>query len=144
MISNTDKNPDSGVALATRRHLAHDQALDLVDKLLRYDPRDRLTAKEALKHPYFDPIRHLVPSRPEPNGPLERYVQPGYQERLDSLRHQARAFENSVPQNPRTKERILALKKKKEEEQRAAAEKAAAEKARGQDDISAQTKKSEL
>eukprot|EP01031_Cornospumella_fuschlensis_P027697 gene27697-33454_t len=32
---------------------ASGEAIDLVDKLLRWNPRDRLTAKEALSHPYF-------------------------------------------------------------------------------------------
>ena len=29
------------------------EALDLMDKLLRYDHRERLSAKEAMEHPYF-------------------------------------------------------------------------------------------
>lgn len=29
------------------------EALDLLDKLLRYDHRERLSAKEAMEHPYF-------------------------------------------------------------------------------------------
>eukprot|EP01031_Cornospumella_fuschlensis_P027698 gene27698-33455_t len=33
---------------------ASSEAIDLVDKLLRWNPRDRLTAKEALSHPYFN------------------------------------------------------------------------------------------
>ncbi len=33
------------------------EALDFVDKLLRYDHQKRLTAKEAMQHPYFDPVR---------------------------------------------------------------------------------------
>jgi len=33
------------------------QALSLMEGFLRMDPRDRLTAKEALCHPYFDGMR---------------------------------------------------------------------------------------
>ncbi|KAI8802334.1 CMGC/CK2 protein kinase [Cladochytrium replicatum] len=33
------------------------EALDFVDKLLRYDHQERLTPKEAMFHPYFDPVR---------------------------------------------------------------------------------------
>lgn len=29
------------------------EALDFLDKLLRYDHQDRLTAREAMEHPYF-------------------------------------------------------------------------------------------
>ncbi|KAF2070919.1 hypothetical protein CYY_007763 [Polysphondylium violaceum] len=36
--------------------LAHPAAIDLLDKLLRYDPADRLTATQAMEHPYFYPI----------------------------------------------------------------------------------------
>ncbi|XP_062922753.1 casein kinase II subunit alpha' isoform X4 [Mobula hypostoma] len=38
------------------RHLVSPEALDLLDKLLRYDHQQRLTAKEAMEHPYFYPI----------------------------------------------------------------------------------------
>jgi casein kinase II subunit alpha len=33
------------------------EALNLLDKLLCYNPKDRLTAKEALDHPYFQSVR---------------------------------------------------------------------------------------
>ncbi|KAJ2386809.1 Casein kinase II subunit alpha [Coemansia sp. RSA 2559] len=33
------------------------EAIDFLDRLLRYDHMDRLTAKEAMSHPYFDPVR---------------------------------------------------------------------------------------
>ncbi|ORX93662.1 Pkinase-domain-containing protein [Basidiobolus meristosporus CBS 931.73] len=32
-------------------------ALDFLDKLLRYDHQERLTPKEAMEHPYFDPVK---------------------------------------------------------------------------------------
>lgn len=35
----------------------HAETVDLLDKVLRYDHLERLTAKEALAHPYFDPVR---------------------------------------------------------------------------------------
>lgn len=37
-------------------HLITPEAIDFLDKLLRYDHQDRLTAKEAMKHPYFYPV----------------------------------------------------------------------------------------
>ena len=39
------------------QHLVSDEFLDFIDKLLRYDHQERLTAKEAMAHPYFDPVR---------------------------------------------------------------------------------------
>jgi len=32
------------------------EALDFLDKLLRYDHQERLTPKEAMLHPYFEPV----------------------------------------------------------------------------------------
>lgn len=39
-------------------------AIDFVDKLLCYDHADRLTAKQAIEHPYFNPIVRAQPSTP--------------------------------------------------------------------------------
>ena len=35
------------------QHLVSQEALDFLDKLLRYDHQERLTAREAMDHPYF-------------------------------------------------------------------------------------------
>jgi len=42
---------------AENSHLCGQDALDLLDKLLRYDPQDRITAKEAMEHRYFNPLK---------------------------------------------------------------------------------------
>jgi len=39
------------------KSLATNDAIDLLEKLLRYDHQERLTAREAMDHPYFNPIR---------------------------------------------------------------------------------------
>ncbi|KAG8098282.1 hypothetical protein GUJ93_ZPchr0013g34362 [Zizania palustris] len=39
------------------KHLASPEAIDLVDRLLRYDHQERPTAKETMAHPYFNPVR---------------------------------------------------------------------------------------
>ncbi len=39
------------------RALVSDEAIDFVSKLLRYDHQERLTAQEAMAHPYFAPVR---------------------------------------------------------------------------------------
>jgi serine/threonine protein kinase len=36
------------------------QAFDLLSCLLKYDHSERATAAEALAHPYFHPVRHLL------------------------------------------------------------------------------------
>lgn len=36
------------------------EALDLLDKLLIYDHEERLTAREAMRHPFFDDVREIV------------------------------------------------------------------------------------
>lgn len=38
------------------QHLVSPEALDFLDKLLRYDHLDRLTARDAMEHSYFYPI----------------------------------------------------------------------------------------
>jgi casein kinase II subunit alpha len=38
-------------------HLITHEALSLLDGLLKFDHQLRLTAKEAMDHPYFDPTR---------------------------------------------------------------------------------------
>ncbi|KAF4402011.1 hypothetical protein G4B88_017523 [Cannabis sativa] len=38
-------------------------AIDFLDKLLRYDHQDRLTAREAMAHPYFSQVRAAESSR---------------------------------------------------------------------------------
>ena len=38
---------------ASNKHLAKDDAIELLDSLLRYDHQERLTAKEAMRQPYF-------------------------------------------------------------------------------------------
>lgn len=39
------------------QHLVSEEFLDFIDKVLKFDHQDRLTAKEAMDHPYFDPVR---------------------------------------------------------------------------------------
>ncbi|KAL7071898.1 hypothetical protein ACQ4LE_008491 [Meloidogyne hapla] len=38
------------------QHLVTPEAIDFLDKLLRYDHQDRLTAREAMEHPFFYPV----------------------------------------------------------------------------------------
>jgi len=42
------------------QHLVSPEALDFLDKLLRYDHAERLTAREAMDHPYFGPVKEAA------------------------------------------------------------------------------------
>lgn len=42
------------------QHLVSPEALDFLDKLLRYDHNERLTAREAMEHPYFCEFLNLI------------------------------------------------------------------------------------
>ncbi|KAI5811858.1 casein kinase II [Pyronema omphalodes] len=44
------------------------EAIDFLDKLLRYDHQERLTAKEAMQHPYFEPVRKAAAAAGESAG----------------------------------------------------------------------------
>ncbi|KAF7911167.1 uncharacterized protein EAF01_002675 [Botrytis porri] len=50
------KNWHSFVNAENQRFVTN-EAIDFLDKLLRYDHQERLTAKEAMAHPFFAPIR---------------------------------------------------------------------------------------
>lgn len=51
------RRPWSRFVNSNNQHLVSDEVIDLIDKVLRYDHQGRLTAKEAMDHPYFDPVR---------------------------------------------------------------------------------------
>lgn len=42
---------------STNQPFASRECIDFIDKLLRYDHQERLTAKEAMAHEYFDPVK---------------------------------------------------------------------------------------
>lgn len=52
-----DRVPWNEFITEKNKHLANPEAIDLLDKLLVYDHQLRLTAKEAMDHPYFNPVR---------------------------------------------------------------------------------------
>jgi casein kinase II subunit alpha len=41
------------------QHLANNEALDFLSRLLKYDPAERILPKEAMLHPYFEPVVEL-------------------------------------------------------------------------------------
>jgi len=54
LVGKQPPKPWISFVVPDNQHLCNNpEALDLVDKLLRYDPQERLTAKEAMEHRYF-------------------------------------------------------------------------------------------
>ncbi|KAG6594986.1 Casein kinase II subunit alpha-4, chloroplastic, partial [Cucurbita argyrosperma subsp. sororia] len=63
LVGRHSRKPWTKFINVENQHLAVPEAVDFVDKLLRYDHQERLTAKEAMAHPYFFPIRNAESSR---------------------------------------------------------------------------------
>lgn len=53
------------------RHLCPPEALDLLDNLLVFDHQKRFTCKEAMAHPYFEPVRQQEARARESGGARE-------------------------------------------------------------------------
>jgi casein kinase II subunit alpha len=62
MINRHTKKPWKKFVTPENQNLAVNDAIDLLDKLLRYDPAERLTAREAMEHPYFAPLKVSQPA----------------------------------------------------------------------------------
>ena len=69
LIRKAPKKAWASFVSAENRHLAHSDALDFLDKLLRYDHQDRLTAAEAMQHPYFFPVVMQIGTEEEEHSP---------------------------------------------------------------------------
>ncbi|KAB2626554.1 casein kinase II subunit alpha-like [Pyrus ussuriensis x Pyrus communis] len=63
LVGRHSRKPWTKFINVDNQHLAVPEALDFVDKLLHYDHQERPTAKEAMAHPYFYPIRNAESSR---------------------------------------------------------------------------------
>ncbi|KAJ5780823.1 hypothetical protein N7457_005983 [Penicillium paradoxum] len=57
ILSRFPRKPWHSFVNAENQRFISDEAIDFLDKLLRYDHADRLTAQEAMAHAYFDPVR---------------------------------------------------------------------------------------
>ena len=58
LVGKQPARPWNSFVVPDNQHLCNNpEALDLIDKLLRYDPQERLTAKEAMEHRYFLPLK---------------------------------------------------------------------------------------
>ncbi|KAG6536770.1 hypothetical protein ZIOFF_001839 [Zingiber officinale] len=66
LVGRHSRKPWTRFINSENQHLAVPEAVDFVDKLLQYDQKDRLTAKEAMAHSYFNPVRNVESSRTRP------------------------------------------------------------------------------
>ncbi|KAH9873748.1 hypothetical protein IAQ61_004375 [Plenodomus lingam] len=60
ILSRYPKKPWHSFINADNQRFVSNDAIDFLDKLLRYDHQDRLTAQEAMAHPYFSPVRQAA------------------------------------------------------------------------------------
>ncbi|XP_022884856.1 casein kinase II subunit alpha-2-like isoform X1 [Olea europaea var. sylvestris] len=63
LVGRHSRKPWSRFINSNNQHLVSPEAIDFLDKLLQYDHQDRLTAKEAMAHPYFIQVRAAENSR---------------------------------------------------------------------------------
>ncbi|KAL9940997.1 hypothetical protein V8E36_000485 [Tilletia maclaganii] len=57
MLARYHRRPWSRFITSENERYISNEAIDFLDRLLRYDHQDRLTAAEAQLHPYFEPVR---------------------------------------------------------------------------------------
>jgi casein kinase II subunit alpha len=62
LIGKYQRKPWSKFETPDNRHLVTQDALDLLDKMLVYDHQKRVTARQAMDHPFFDSVRDSHPS----------------------------------------------------------------------------------
>ena len=60
LIGRHSRKPWSKFVNADNQHLVSSEAIDFLDKLLRYDHQERLTSKEAQDEPYFAPVKQAA------------------------------------------------------------------------------------
>ena len=52
-IKNYEKKQWKSFINESNKYLVNDDVIDLLDKMLKFDPKERIKAEEAIKHPYF-------------------------------------------------------------------------------------------
>ena len=55
-IKNYEKKEWKSFVNENNKYLINDEVIDLLEKLLKFDPGERIKAKDAIKHPYFKEI----------------------------------------------------------------------------------------
>ncbi|PRW61487.1 CPD photolyase isoform B [Chlorella sorokiniana] len=79
LVGRHSRKPWTKFVNAENQHLVSAEAIDFIDKLLRYDHQERLTAKEAMAHPYLAPA--LAVHRPWAAAPAPEALRRGLQQR---------------------------------------------------------------
>jgi casein kinase II subunit alpha len=51
------RKPWSKFITSANDQLVTEEAIDLLNKMLRYDHAERVTPRDAMEHPYFKPVR---------------------------------------------------------------------------------------
>ncbi|OAV89228.1 CMGC/CK2 protein kinase [Puccinia triticina 1-1 BBBD Race 1] len=57
ILGRYQRKPWSRFLTTENQRFISNEAIDFLDKLLQYDHQERLTAQEAMMHPYFEPVR---------------------------------------------------------------------------------------
>jgi casein kinase II subunit alpha len=55
-IKNYEKKEWKSFVNENNKYLINNEVIDLLEKLLKFDPGERIKAKDAIKHPYFKEI----------------------------------------------------------------------------------------
>ena len=63
--------PRTGIDLKDKYPGADPRAIDLLKKMLSFDPEKRITAKEALKHSFFNEVREVQKEKEAKVNPIE-------------------------------------------------------------------------
>lgn len=56
LLGKHTRRPWTRFVNAENQHLACPEAIDLIDKMLVYDHCERILPREAMRHPYFQPV----------------------------------------------------------------------------------------
>lgn len=57
ILGRYQRKPWSRFLTTENQRFISNEAIDFLDKLLQYDHQERLTARQAMMHPYFEPVR---------------------------------------------------------------------------------------
>ncbi|KAF9596462.1 hypothetical protein IFM89_012167 [Coptis chinensis] len=63
LVERRNRKPWSEFVNVENQHLVSPEAIDFLDKRLRYDHQDRLSAQETMAHPYLSQVRVVDTSR---------------------------------------------------------------------------------